>query len=61
MSLGPVGPYLDYDHHKDDEIVICQHYYTSNHILGPNNCGGIKCGLCMWALLGPEMGFIDSL
>ena len=29
--------------------------YTSNHILGPNNRGDNKLGLCLWALLGPYL------
>ena len=28
------------------------------HILGSNNCGDIKLGLCLWALLDPCLDYV---
>ena len=59
LCVGPVGPgfeicSLQFSVKKNDS----GNQYISNHILGPNNCGDIKFGLCLWALLDPYLDYV---
>ena len=51
-QLGPDLRYAHYTGQFSAKKIDSGNQYTSYHILGPNNCGDIKFGFCLWALFG---------
>ena len=59
LSLGPVGP-RGGGIYSIIEDVVCQAYVLRTG-LKPNNCGCMQFRLCVWALSGPGVGYIQLL
>ena len=59
MSVGPVGP-RGGGIYSIIEDVVCQAYVLRTG-LKPNNCGYMQFCLCLWALSGPGVGYIQLL
>ena len=57
MSVGPVGPGGGV--YSIVEVVVYKVYFKKNQIWEPNNHGYIQLCLCLWALSGPEVGYIQ--
>ena len=57
MSVGPVGPGGGV--YSIVEVVVYKVYSKKNQIWEPNNHGYIQLCLCLWALSGPEVGYIQ--
>ena len=57
MSVNPVGPGGGV--YSIVEVVVYKVYFQKNQIWRPNNNGYIQFCLCLWALSGPEVGYIQ--
>ena len=56
LSVGPVGPRGGIYFIED---VVCQEYFIKTG-LEPHNYGGMQFCLSLWAVSGPEVGYIPE-